>query len=299
MYIWQEKEWPHFGWDTTQVAVRLEKIKLRQQYLYGVADTVGLDVRNSTVLTAVTENIVASSEIEGIELNSTDVRSSIAWQLGIENAALPSENRYIEGTVEVMLDAIHNCNTPLSEERLFYWHTLLFPHQSKLRPITIGNWRQSTLPMQVVSGRYGKETVHYEAPPSGDVPALMADFIRWINHDDDTDMILKAAIAHLWFVSIHPFSDGNGRLARTITDMLLAKNDNNTCRLYSISAQMSRERKNYYSLLEQTQKGNMDITAWLMWFLDCLEHAIEEAKGILEKSSSGGRSTSYTLSLEK
>lgn len=276
MYIWEHKEWPHFHWDETQIGTILAEVRHRQGRLLGMAETLGFDVKSPVMLDAMVSDVIKSSEIEGIALNADDVRSSVAWQLGIDNAGVPSSDRYIEGIVDVMFDAIHNRKTPLTKERLWQWHASLFPNPSRLSHITVGNWRQSDAPMQVVSGRYGKEKVHYEAPPSSVVADMMNDFLQWIN-TPIVDPMLKAAVAHLWFVSIHPFSDGNGRLARTITDMLLSQSDGTTNRFYSMSAQIAKSRMDYYNMLEQTQKGSLDITGWMVWFFSALETAIDSA----------------------
>ena len=276
MYIWEHKNWPQFKWDERKINELLVLVRYQQGKLMGVADTLGFDVKSPVILDAMTSDVIKSSEIEGIALNADDVRSSIAWQLGIDRVGVPSSDRYVEGVVEVMFDAVHHCDEPLSEERLFGWHRLLFPSPHRLSRITVGKWRYGDAPMQVVSGHYGREKVHYEAPASKTVPLMMKELLRWIN-EAETDSVLKAAIAHLWFVSIHPFSDGNGRLARTITDMLLAKADKSPYRFYSMSAQIALARKEYYDILERTQKGTLDITEWIVWFLGRLDRAINMA----------------------
>ncbi|MBR0074062.1 MAG: Fic family protein [Bacteroidales bacterium] len=276
MYLWEKEDWPHFVWDNRKINEVLIPLRHRQGRLLGMAETLGFDVKSPVVLDAMTADIIKSSEIEGIRLNPDDVRSSVAWQLGIDRIGVPSVDRYIEGVVDVMFDAVHNYDKPLSQDRLFDWHYALFPNPNPLAHITVGNWRQGEETMQVVSGRYGKEKVHYEAPPSSAVPQMMADLLQWIN-DTDLDHVLKAAVAHLWFVAIHPFSDGNGRLARTITDMLLAKADATPYRFYSMSAQIAIERQDYYEMLEQTQKGSLDITQWIVWFVKMVDKAIESS----------------------
>lgn len=263
-------------WDNRKINEVLIPLRHRQGRLLGMAETLGFDVKSPMVLDAMTADIIKSSEIEGIRLNPDDVRSSVAWQLGIDRIGVPSVDRYIEGVVDVMFDALHNYDKPLSQDRLFDWHYALFPIPNPLAHITVGNWRQGEETMQVVSGRYGKEKVHYEAPPSSAVPQMMADLLQWIN-DTDFDPVLKAAVAHLWFVTIHPFSDGNGRLARTITDMLLAKADATPYRFYSMSAQIALERQEYYEMLEQTQKCSLDITQWIVWFVKMVDKAIESS----------------------
>lgn len=281
MYIWEQKNWPKFKWDEQKISELLIRVRHQQGRLLGMADLLGFDVKSPVVLDAMTSDIIKSSEIEGIALNADDVRSSVAWQLGIDRLGVPSSDRYIEGVVKVMFDAVHYFDDPLTQERLFSWHSALFPNPGRLAHITVGNWRQGD--MQVVSEQYGKEKVHYEAPPSKDVPRMMSDLLKWIN-SADIDPVLKAAIAHLWFVSIHPFSDGNGRLARTITDMLLAKSDATPYRFYSMSTQIALARKEYYDILELTQKGTLDITAWLFWFLGRMMMAVDIAMKTIERS---------------
>lgn len=273
MYAWENREWPHFVWDEHRIADFLPQIRHQQGRLLGMAETLGFDVKSPVILDAMTADILTSSEIEGIALNVDEVRSSVAWQLGIDSEGVLVRSRYVEGVVEVLFDAVHHYSMPLTEERLFGWHRALFPSVSRLEPITVGNWRQGD--MQVVSGRYGREKVHFEAPPAGRVPAMMRELLQWINRNGPVDGVLKAAIAHLWFVSIHPFSDGNGRLARTLTDMMLARADDAPYRFYSMSAQMARQRRSYYEVLERTQRGTLDITEWLWWFLERLNDAIE------------------------
>lgn len=288
MYIWQHKDFPHFVWDTESVMQRLSEVKKTQGRLAGMMSVIGFDVKNSAALDSLTSDILMSSAIEGITLNRADVRSSVAWQLGIDNAGVPSSNRYIEGAVQVMCDAIHNYNSPLTKEKLFAWHQALFPVVKKYEKITVGAYRQSTAPMQVVSGRYGSEKIHYEAPESSQVPEMMEVFLNFVEQST-LDGILKAAVAHLWFVTIHPFSDGNGRLGRTIMDMLLARADDSQNRFYSMSAAIAENRKSYYNALENTQKHGLDITEWLLWFIDCLDKAvnksIEITKRTLEKTA--------------
>ena len=251
----------------------------------------GFDVQSMTALNVMTEDVLRSNEIEGVILNSDKVRSSIAKHLGIDTAGLPQPDRYTEGVVQIMMDAVTNCNKPLTPERLFNWHAALFPTgRSGMYPITVGAYRTGGEPMQIVSGSMGKEKVHYEAPPSDVVPDMMTDFLRWINSDNTvTDPVLKAAVAHLWFVAIHPFDDGNGRLTRTITDMQLAKADGFHLRFYSMSAEILREKKTYYEILEHTTGNSTDITEWLEWFLNTMKSSIlraeETVKRVVSKSS--------------
>lgn len=283
MYLWEHTDWPYFQWDKQRINEILISVRHRQGRLLGMADMLGFDVKSPVVLDSMASDIIKSSEIEGIALNADDVRSLVAWQLGIDRVGVPSSDRYIEGVVEVMFDAVHHYDEPLTRERLFGWHCALFLNPGRLAHITVGDWRLGD--MQVVSGQYGKEKVHYEAPASKDVPQMMSELLQWIN-TADADPVLKAAIAHLWFVSIHPFSDGNGRLARTITDMLLAKSDATHYRFYSMSTQIALARKEYYDILEQTQKGTLDITAWLLWYLGKMETAISVAMGAVERTLS-------------
>lgn len=283
MYIWQQKDFPNFTWDSQRVLQRLSEVKFCAGKLSGIMGTLGFEVKETTAMDSITSDIIMSSAIEGITLNRDDVRSSVAWQLGLNKAGIPASNQYIEGVVEVMLDAIKNCNEVLTKEKLFRWHTLLFPSPMRLERITIGAWRNSPLPMQVVSGRYGREKVHYEAPDSSRVPEMMDVLLDYIANSS-VDGILKAAIAHLWFVTIHPFGDGNGRLGRTIMDMLLARYDGTQNRFYSMSAAIAENRKAYYDVLERTQKGGLDISKWMLWFLDCLESAINKAIGVTNRT---------------
>lgn len=280
MYIWQREDWPQFRWNKDYVNVRLSSVRYAQGRLAGKLGAMGFHISSNAMLNAMADDVIASSEIEGVVLNREEVRSSVARHLGLETAGLPVANHYIEGIVEVMMDAVRNAVEPLTAERLFGWHAALFPTgRSGAWKIVVADWRQSTEAIQVVSGPMGKERVHFQAPDSKDVPRLMDDFLRWVNDDQQLDPVIKAAIAHLWFVTIHPFEDGNGRLTRTITDMLMTRADQMPHRFYSVSAEILQRRNQYYDVLESTQNGNMDITDWLMWFLDTVERAIENADG--------------------
>ena len=231
-----------------------------------------------------TDELISSSEIEGVLLNPKSVRSSLARRLGIEDDGLLAEDHYVEGLVDVMLDAVHNYRAPLTAERLFGWYAALFPlGRSGMHSITVADWRKGEEPMQVVSGAFGHEKVHYEAPASADLPAEMARLIDWFNRSDQSPFIM-AAVAHLWFVTIHPFDDGNGRISRTIADMLLARLDLGSGRYYSMSAEINRNKKVYYEILERTQKGNLDITEWILWFFNCLEKAITRTSAVVERT---------------
>ena len=241
-------------------------------------NSLGLDTQSTSSLDVMTEDVLRNSEIEGLLLNPNHVRSSVARHLGLDTAGLPMPDHYTEGVVQVMLDAVQHADAPLTERRLFNWHAALFPlGRSGIVPITVAAWRQGTEPMQVVSGAMGKEIIHYEAPPSENVPLQMQLFLDWFNSEPTTDPVLKAAVAHLWFVNIHPFDDGNGRLTRTLTDMLLARADGTSQRFYSMSAAILHDRKNYYEVLEYMGKHGLDITQWLLWFLQTMESAIDTA----------------------
>ena len=291
IYIWQYPEWPSFTWNDSRLIALLSEVRNLEGKIQGMMGGLGFDVQSMTALNVMTEDVLRSNEIEGVILNSDKVRSSIAKHLGIDTAGLPQPDRYTEGVVQIMMDAVTNCNKPLTPERLFNWHAALFPTgRSGMYPITVGAYRTGGEPMQIVSGAMGKEKVHYEAPPSDVVPDMMTDFLRWINSDNTvTDPVLKAAVAHLWFVAIHPFDDGNGRLTRTITDMQLAKADGFPLRFYSMSAEILREKKTYYEILEHTTSNSTDITEWLEWFLNTMKSSIlraeETVKRVVSKSS--------------
>ena len=291
IYIWQYPEWPSFTWNDSRLIALLSEVRNLEGKIQGMMGGLGFDVQSITALNVMTEDVLRSNEIEGVILNSDKVRSSIAKHLGIDTAGLPQPDHYTEGVVQIMMDAVTNCNKPLTPERLFNWHAALFPTgRSGMYPITVGAYRTGGEPMQIVSGAMGKEKVHYEAPPSDVVPDMMTDFLRWINSDNTvTDPVLKAAVAHLWFVAIHPFDDGNGRLTRTITDMQLAKADGFHLRFYSMSAEILREKKTYYEILEHTTSNSTDITEWLEWFLNTMKSSIlraeETVKRVVSKSS--------------
>lgn len=291
IYIWQYPEWPSFTWNDSRLIALLSEVRNLEGKIQGMMGGLGFDVQSMTALNVMTEDVLRSNEIEGVILNSDKVRSSIAKHLGIDTAGLPQPDHYTEGVVQIMMDAVTNCNKPLTPERLFNWHAALFPTgRSGMYPITVGAYRTGSEPMQIVSGAMGKEKVHYEAPPSDVVPDMMTDFLRWINSDNTvTDPVLKAAVAHLWFVAIHPFDDGNGRLTRTITDMQLAKADGFPLRFYSMSAEILREKKTYYEILEHTTSNSTDITEWLEWFLNTMKSSIlraeETVKRVVSKSS--------------
>lgn len=277
-------DWPDFRWDAQALIEPMCRLSHLHGLLNGRMSMLGFNEKSRSLLSAMTDDLIGSSAIEGILLNPTSVRSSIARRLGIENDGLLTEDHYVEGLVDVMLDAVHNSQEPLTEERLFGWHAALFPlGRSGMHKITVADWRKGEEPMQVVSGAYGHEKVHYEAPASADIPAEMARLITWCNNCGLSPFIL-AGIAHLWFVTIHPFDDGNGRISRTLADMLLARLDVDSDRYYSMSAEINRNKKVYYEVLERTQKGDLDITEWLLWFFDCLEKAVIRALGVIGRT---------------
>lgn len=269
MYIHQKNDWPKFTWDADVITPLLGTVRHRQGKILGMMQGLGFRLQEETVLKTLTLDVLKSSEIEGEQLNPEQVRSSIARRLGIEIAGAVPAERHVEGVVEMLLDATQRYEEPLSDDRLFGWHAALFPTgRSGMYKIKTAAWRDDA--MQVTSGPMGKETIHFEAPSADKVPTEMNVFLDWFNSNQDIDPVLKAAFAHLWFVTIHPFEDGNGRITRAITDMQLARADQSKQRFYSMSAQIQAERDTYYAILETTQKGDLDITDWLEWFLDCL-----------------------------
>jgi len=283
-FIHQKDNWPEFSWNSNDFLSMLSESRNLQGRLIGKMETLGFDLRNEALLDTLTLDVLKSSEIEGEFLNPDQVRSSIARRLGMEIAGAVESDRSVEGVVEMMLDATQKCFDPLTADRLFGWHAALFPTgRSGMYKITVADWRKDTTgPMQVVSGAMGKEKVHFQAPDSGLVEKEMTRFIDWFNNSK-IDLVIKAAIAHLWFVTIHPFEDGNGRITRALTDMLLAQSDKSNQRFYSMSAQIRLERKQYYEILEKTQKGNLDITDWITWFLNCLINALKSTDSILTR----------------
>jgi Fic family protein len=282
-YIHQLPSWPRFGWDRQQLTELLATVRFEQGRLLGRMEHLGFPLQQEAELTTLTEDVLKSSEIEGENLNPGMVRSSVARHLGIEAGALEAVDRTVEGVVEMTLDATRRYDAPLTEERLTNWHTSLFPTGgSGLQRITVGRWRDdSSGPMQVISGPVGRRHVHFEAPPARRLPNEMHRFFTWYNGINEHDWVIKASLAHLWFVTIHPFDDGNGRIARAIADMSLARSENSQQRFYSMSAEIRRQRNSYYRALEQTQRAIMDVTSWMEWFLGCLKNAIEGAQGTL------------------
>ncbi|MBP5562095.1 MAG: Fic family protein [Muribaculaceae bacterium] len=278
-YIHDYENWWHFHYDSQQIMDHLGRLRAKQGQVVGRMLSLGFVSQEEAVLSNISLELVRSSEIEGEKLNLEEVRSSIARRLGIETAGVVPTSRYVDSVVEMQLDATQNYDKPLSHDRLFGWHNVLFPSgMSGLYRIDVGKYRSGE--MQVVSGAMGKEKVHYQAPSAERVPVEMERLIDWVN-TKDIDAVLKAAIAHFWFVSIHPFDDGNGRIARALTDMLLARSENCSKRFYSISASIKVLQKEYYTVLERTQRGNGDITEWILWFFGCFEKALESTEDTL------------------
>lgn len=284
-YIYDLPDWPNFRWDPEVLAPKLAEVRYKQGELVGRMKCLGFDLRDEAVLQTLTLDVVKSSEIEGVNLDSEQVRSSVARHLGMDAAGLPRPSRAVEGIVDMMLDATQKYDQPLTRERLFTWHTSLFPTgQSDMYTIKAGAWRDDRSgPMQVISGPIGRERVHFQAPPAERIEAEMVRFIEWFNRDDGNDLVLRSCIAHLWFVTIHPFEDGNGRIARALMDMLLARSEKSARRFYSMSAQMRDERPEYYAGLEAMQKGTMNITRRLNWFLNTLNSALDNAGNTLSR----------------
>jgi Fic family protein len=282
-YIHQLPDWPRFRWNHEKLPASLATVRHRQGRLLGRMEALGFPLQREAVLQTLTLDVLKSSEIEGEVLNPEQVRSSIARRLGMDIAGVIPADRHVEGVVEMMLDATQNFDEPLTEERLFGWHAALFPTGwSGMHRITAGAWRDDAKgPMEVVSGPVGREKVHYEAPAAPLLDSEMKRFLDWANHPDSTDPVLRSGIAHLWFVTIHPFDDGNGRIARAISDRILARSENSSQRFYSMSAQIRLERDAYFEILEKTQKATLDITEWLAWFLGCLDRALSSTETIL------------------
>jgi Fic family protein len=279
MYIHERKDWPDFHWNIEKLAEPLASVRYRQGGLIGQMKGLGFRLQQEAVLETLTKDVLKTSEIEGEKLDAEQVRSSLARRLGLDIGGLKPADRNVEGVVEMMLDATGHYDRPLTDERLFGWHAALFPTgRSGMTKIKTGAWRdKSAGPMQVVSGAVGKEKVHFEAPRADRLKKEITAFLKWFEGKDAIDPVLKSGLAHLWFVTIHPFEDGNGRIARAIADMALARSEHSSQRFYSMSAQIKLEHKEYYDILESTQKGSMDVTGWMLWFLDCLGRAIDGA----------------------
>lgn len=285
MWIHQHQDWPNFTWNADRLTSTLAEVRHRQGRLQGRMEGLGFPLRREANLRSLTSEVVKSSAIEGEKLDAEEVRSSIARRLGIETAGMVPAGRDVEGIVEMMLDATRKFSEPLTRDRLFDWHAAMFPAgRSGIRRITVGAWRTvDSGPMQVVSGPAGRETVHFEAPGSEDLEQEMTAFLAWFETDDEFDPVLKAGIAHLWFLTIHPFEDGNGRFGRAIADMALARADGMADRYYSLSTQIESERNDYYDQLERQQRGTPDITDWLQWFVGCLGRAVTSAEESLSR----------------
>jgi len=279
-YIHQQKDWPNFRWNEARLLPLLTKVRYQQGRLLGQMEGLGFHLRGEANLESLTKEVIGSSAIEGEKLDAEEVRSSIARRLGIAHAGTTPASRNVEGVVEMMIDATRNYEEALTAERLCSWHAALFPSgRSGMQRITVGSWRTGESgPMQVVSGPMGRERVHFEAPEASLLDAEISRFLEWFEGTGALDPVIKAGIAHFWFVTIHPFEDGNGRIARAIADMALARADGVAERFYSMSSQIERERKQYYDSLESSQRGGLDITQWLEWFLGCLYRALENAQ---------------------
>ena len=283
MYIYHQADWPKFQLDRDKLSERLAIIHQKQGRLLERMDSLGFNLQQEAVLKTLTEEVVKSSEIEGEVLDAMLVRSLIARRLGMDIGGLKPADRHVEGVVEMMLDATRNYEQELTTERVFAWHAALFPTgRSGMNRMVVGGWRDDhSGPMQVVSGPVGKERVHFEAPAAAKLDAEMNGFLVWFNGETENDWVVKAGLAHLWFVTIHPLDDGNGRVARAIADIALARSDRSAQRFYSMSAQIRQERGAYYGILEETQKGTLNVTPWMDWFLDCLERAMDGAETTL------------------
>ena len=284
MYIHEQEDWPAFRWDATRLAPLLAEVRHRQGLLLGRMSALGFPLRTEAALRTLTQDVVKTSEIEGERLDTDQVRSSIARRMGVDVGGLPRVDPNVDGIVEVMFDATSGHDRPMTAERLFGWHASLFPTgRSGIQRITVGSWRnEASGPMQVVSGPYGRETVHFEAPGHARLETEMMRFLEWFNSPVRTDPVIRSALAHFWFVTIHPFDDGNGRIARAIADMALAQSEHSSQRFYSMSSQIQQERKAYYDVLESSQKGSLDITEWMEWFLGCLQRAVEASEATLQ-----------------
>ncbi len=284
-YIHQKENWPEFNWDNKLLIDLLSEVRNLQGKIVGKMEALGFNLRNEAVLETLTLDVLKSTEIEGEILDAKQVRSSLAKKLGIQIENSVYSERNVDGVVDMLIDATQKFKNELTEERLFDWHFSLFPAgRSGMYKIKVGNWRSDTTgPMQVISGAMGKEKVHFEAPNSELIEKEMKLFLNWINSNEKMEPVIKAGIAHLWFVTIHPFEDGNGRISRAITDMLLARSDGIPQRYYSMSSQIRLERKAYYEILEKIQQSTLNVTNWLVWFLNCLLNSIKSSEIVLNK----------------
>ncbi|MBK6526956.1 MAG: Fic family protein [Crocinitomicaceae bacterium] len=285
-YVYQYTNWPEFYWDEKEVTFLLGKVRNLQGRLVGKMETLGFELKTEALMQTMTLEVLKSSEIEGAVFNYEEVRSSLARQLGLKYSGMVNSGRDVDAVVEMMLDATQHADEKLTHDRLFGWQSALFPNgRSGMYKILVGKYRNdSTGPMQVVSGAMGKERVHFQAPAAKNLKSEMTHFLKWFNGDDQLDLVLKAGLAHFWFVTLHPFDDGNGRLARALTEMLLTRSDGSSQRFYSMSAQIKLERKAYYAVLEKSQKGDLDVTNWLRWFLNCLMNSLLAADQILSRT---------------
>ena len=284
-YIHELESWSNFTWRLDQLILPLSEVHFLQGRILGKMEALGFSLQKEAFLETLTLDVLKTSEIEGECLNAEQVRSSIARQLGLEIAGSVPSDRHVDGVVEMMLDATQNFSDPLTPDRLFNWHSALFPTgRSGMYPISVGQWRTDKKgPMQVVSGAFGKEKIHFQAPDSYKIEPEMALFLEWFNTNNTLDSVIKAGVAHLWLLTIHPFDDGNGRIARAVTDLLMARSDTSTQRFYSLSAQIQLDRNAYYTILEKTQKGNLDLTEWLQWFLETLIKALKATDTLLKR----------------
>jgi Fic family protein len=285
MYIYEWHDWPHFTWNLEKISNLLSEVSFLQGRILGKMKSLGFTFQQEAILKNLTEEITKSSEIEGELLNTEQVRSSIARRLNIQNNNPVASSHHIDGIVEMMIDATHNYNKKITLDRLCAWHASLFPTgYSGMYKINVGQMRDDKDgPMQVVSSSLSRPIVYYEAPAADKLPQYMDDFLTWINEESDINPVIKSAITHLWFVSLHPFDDGNGRITRALTDMMLSKAEDTSYRFYSISAQIQKDKKEYYNILERTQKGTLDITEWLEWFLQCLAKSIRNSESLADK----------------
>ncbi len=280
MFIHQTNEWPHFTWNKDQIAAKLLKANKAAGFLEGRMSSIGFEAQQHAVVEALTNNIVASSQIENVLLSSDEVRSSVAKKMGVRAINNVASSHYVDGIVEMMLDAVREYSKPLTDERLFGWHNCLFPTgRSGMQIINVGKYRVDEI--NVESGILGREKIHYRAPEAVRVPSEMNNFLDWFNSDETPKDYVKSAVAHFWFVSIHPFDDGNGRIGRAIADMALSQADSSTMRFFSISQQINKEKHDYNKILEKCQKASCDITTWVEWYLDCMLRAIENADSML------------------
>jgi Fic family protein len=285
-FVYQHYDWPNFMWDNDMVLMYLADVRFSQGKLMGKLETLGFEMRENAQFEMLSLEVLKSAEIEGELYKPDEVRSSVARKLGLDKLQEVLVSKNVEGVVEMVHDALSNFHLPLTKERLFGWHASLFPTgYSGMYQITVGQYKvDSTGPMQVVSGAMGREKVHFQAPNAESLPAEMQEFLHWFNDDQGLDLVLKAGLAHFWFLTLHPFEDGNGRIARALTDLLLARSDKSTQQFYSLSAQLLKERKAYYELLEKSQKGDMDLTNWLLWFLNCFHQAVHSTNEILNQT---------------